>query len=106
VLDEADRILDMGFDRELRAIVRRPACFITRQCARQMRGKMTLLSQVQALPDSRQTLLFSATLSKSVRALAQLSLKSPEYAPLQLPAANDCSSLGLCFAAVSAIQIM
>lgn len=54
VLDEADRILDMGFDRELRAIV-------------------------QSLPDTRQTLLFSATLTKSVRALAQLSLKSPEY---------------------------
>ena len=55
VLDEADRILDMGFDRELRAIV-------------------------QSLPETRQTLLFSATLTKSVRALAQLSLKSPEYA--------------------------
>lgn len=54
VLDEADRILDMGFDRELRSIV-------------------------QSLPDTRQTLLFSATLTKSVRALAQLSLKSPEY---------------------------
>jgi ATP-dependent RNA helicase DDX10/DBP4 len=44
----------MGFDRELRSIV-------------------------QSLPDTRQTLLFSATLTKSVRALAQLSLKSPEY---------------------------
>jgi superfamily II DNA/RNA helicase len=46
----------MGFDRELRAIV-------------------------QSLPTARQTLLFSATLTKSVRALAQLSLKSPEYPP-------------------------
>jgi superfamily II DNA/RNA helicase len=45
----------MGFDRELRAIV-------------------------QSLPETRQTLLFSATLTKSVRALAQLSLKSPECA--------------------------
>jgi ATP-dependent RNA helicase DDX10/DBP4 len=60
VLDEADRILDMGFDRELRAIV-------------------------QSLPDTRQTLLFSATLTKSVRALAQLSLKSPEYTALPTP---------------------
>jgi len=92
----------MGFDRELRAIVRHPPCSSAAFFAHQM----TLLPQVQALPDSRQTLLFSATLTKSVRALAQLSLKSPEYAPLQLPAANDCSSLGLCFAAVSAIQIM
>ena len=60
MLDEADRILDMGFDRELRAIV-------------------------QSLPDTRQTLLFSATLTKSVRALAQLSLKSPEYTALPTP---------------------
>jgi superfamily II DNA/RNA helicase len=63
VLDEADRILDLGFDRELRAIV-------------------------QSLPETRQTLLFSATLTKSVRALAQLSLKSPEFV-LPLPTTAD-----------------
>lgn len=52
VLDEADRILDMGFQRTLTA----------------------LLSH---LPKSRQTLLFSATQTKSVSDLARLSLKSP-----------------------------
>ncbi|KAI0073614.1 DEAD-domain-containing protein [Panus rudis PR-1116 ss-1] len=52
VLDEADRILDMGFQRTLSA----------------------LLSH---LPKSRQTLLFSATQTKSVADLARLSLKDP-----------------------------
>ncbi|KAH7912865.1 DEAD-domain-containing protein [Hygrophoropsis aurantiaca] len=52
VLDEADRILDMGFARTLSA----------------------LLSH---LPKSRQTLLFSATQTQSVSQLARLSLKDP-----------------------------
>ncbi|XP_076583376.1 putative ATP-dependent RNA helicase DDX10 isoform X1 [Chaetodon auriga] len=54
VLDEADRILDMGFAETLNAIV-------------------------ENLPKSRQTLLFSATQTKSVKDLARLSLKDPEY---------------------------
>ena len=54
VLDEADRILDMGFRKTVDAIV-------------------------EHLPTERQTLLFSATQTSSVRDLARLSLKSPEY---------------------------
>ncbi|KAJ7220429.1 P-loop containing nucleoside triphosphate hydrolase protein [Mycena haematopus] len=54
VLDEADRILDMGFSRTLSA----------------------LLSH---LPKSRQTLLFSATQTDSVNDLARLSLKDPVH---------------------------
>ena len=54
VLDEADRILDLGFERTMNAIV-------------------------DNLPVERQTLLFSATQTKSVRDLARLSLSDPEY---------------------------
>ncbi|XP_042408632.1 DEAD-box ATP-dependent RNA helicase 32-like [Zingiber officinale] len=54
VLDEADRILDAGFREELDAII-------------------------SYLPRQRQTLLFSATQTKSVKDLARLSLKNPEY---------------------------
>ncbi|EDU40353.1 ATP-dependent RNA helicase DBP4 [Pyrenophora tritici-repentis Pt-1C-BFP] len=54
VLDEADRILDMGFQRDVDAIV-------------------------EYLPKERQTLLFSATQSKKVSDLARLSLQEPEY---------------------------
>ncbi|KAI9183845.1 ATP-dependent RNA helicase dbp4 [Blastocladiella emersonii ATCC 22665] len=54
VLDEADRILDMGFERDINAII-------------------------DFLPKHRQTLLFSATQTKSVRDLARLSLQTPEY---------------------------
>ncbi|KAF9463268.1 ATP-dependent RNA helicase dbp-4 [Collybia nuda] len=52
VLDEADRILDMGFARTLTALLGH-------------------------LPKSRQTLLFSATQTQSVSDLARLSLKNP-----------------------------
>lgn len=54
VLDEADRILDMGFADTMNAII-------------------------ENLPKKRQTLLFSATQTKSVKDLARLSLKNPEY---------------------------
>lgn len=52
VLDEADRILDMGFAKTLNAIIAN-------------------------LPPTRQTLLFSATQTDSVSDLARLSLKDP-----------------------------
>ncbi|TKW35008.1 hypothetical protein SEVIR_2G343100v4 [Setaria viridis] len=54
VLDEADQILDHGFKSQVDAII----------------------SQI---PRVRQTLLFSATQTKSVKDLARVSLKNPEY---------------------------
>ncbi|RUS88385.1 hypothetical protein EGW08_003841 [Elysia chlorotica] len=54
VLDEADRILHMGFKDTMNAIL-------------------------ESLPKQRQTLLFSATQTKSVKDLARLSLKKPIY---------------------------
>ena len=53
ILDEADRLLDMGFQRALRDIM-------------------------QHLPADRQSMLFSATLSAPVQKLARLSLRDPE----------------------------
>ncbi|KAG0165861.1 ATPdependent RNA helicase [Apophysomyces sp. BC1034] len=54
VLDEADRIMDMGFQKTVNAIV-------------------------ENLPPQRQTMLFSATQTRSVKDLARLSLRDPEY---------------------------
>lgn len=54
VLDEADRIMDMGFQKTVDAIV-------------------------EHLPKKRQTLLYSATQTKKVSDLARLSLRDPEY---------------------------
>lgn len=54
VLDEADRILDMGFQAQLDGIL-------------------------GYLPSTRQTMLFSATQTKSIKDLARLSLKKAQY---------------------------
>lgn len=69
VLDEADRILDMGFANTLNAIV-------------------------ENLPKDRQTLLFSATQTKKVKDLARLSLQDPEYVAVR-EAADDADGTGL-----------
>ncbi|KAG6857518.1 hypothetical protein H0H87_002143 [Tephrocybe sp. NHM501043] len=66
VLDEADRILDMGFSKTLAA----------------------LLSH---LPKSRQTLLFSATQTQSVSDLARLSLNNPVSVGLEETAQTTTS---------------
>ncbi|KAK8867821.1 ATP-dependent RNA helicase DBP4 [Apiospora arundinis] len=63
VLDEADRTLDLGFQKALDALV-------------------------EHLPRERQTLLFSATQSKRVSDLARLSLKDPEYISVHESAAS------------------
>lgn len=54
ILDEADRVMDMGF-------------------------KKTIDNIIANLTAKRQTLLFSATQTKSVKDLARLSLSNPEY---------------------------
>ncbi|KAL8003406.1 putative ATP-dependent RNA helicase DEAD-box, LPPG:FO 2-phospho-L-lactate transferase CofD/UPF0052 [Plasmopara halstedii] len=65
VLDEADRILDLGFQKQLTAIL-------------------------EHLPPAgeRQTMLFSATQTKSVKDLAALSLRQPEYVAVHEHSAN------------------
>ncbi|MHC4742030.1 MAG: DEAD/DEAH box helicase [Planctomycetota bacterium] len=60
VLDEADRMLDMGFVNDVRRIVHK-------------------------VPKKRQTLLFSATISKEVKALAADMLKSPKVIQIGRP---------------------
>ncbi|KAJ5690815.1 ATP-dependent RNA helicase dbp4 [Penicillium macrosclerotiorum] len=63
VLDEADRILDMGFQKTVDAII-------------------------DHLPKQRQTMLFSATQTKKVSDLARLSLQDPEYVSVHEAAAS------------------
>ncbi|KYK61354.1 ATP-dependent RNA helicase DBP4 [Drechmeria coniospora] len=63
VLDEADRIMDMGFQSAVDALV-------------------------EHLPKTRQTLMFSATQSRKVSDLARLSLNDPEYVSVHQDAAS------------------
>lgn len=63
VLDEADRIMDMGFQKAVDALV-------------------------EHLPKERQTFMFSATQSKKVSDLGRLSLKDPEYVSVHESAAS------------------
>ncbi|XP_058797144.1 probable ATP-dependent RNA helicase DDX10 isoform X3 [Phymastichus coffea] len=63
VLDEADRCLDMGFEQTMNAII-------------------------ENLPQTRTTLLFSATQTRSVQTLARLSLKDPTYVSVHEHAAH------------------
>jgi ATP-dependent RNA helicase DDX10/DBP4 len=67
VLDEADRIMDMGFQSSVDAIL-------------------------EHLPKQRQTMLFSATQTKKVSDLARLSLKDPEYVSVHEAASSATPS--------------
>ncbi|KAL4758713.1 RNA-dependent ATPase HCA4 [Aspergillus foveolatus] len=67
VLDEADRIMDMGFQKTVDAIIGH-------------------------LPPERQTLLFSATQTKKVSDLARLSLQDPEYVAVHEAASSATPS--------------
>jgi ATP-dependent RNA helicase DDX18/HAS1 len=64
VIDEADRILEVGFEEEMKQIIR-------------------------ILPKSRQTILFSATQTRKVEDLARLSIQGePEYVGVDDDAAD------------------
>ncbi|KAI9118267.1 hypothetical protein K1719_010599 [Acacia pycnantha] len=71
VLDEADRMLDMGFEPQIREVMRN-------------------------LPEKHQTLLFSATMPEEIEALAKEYLASPvqvKVGKVSSPTANVCQTL-------------
>ena len=74
VLDEADRMLDMGFVDDIKKIIK-------------------------YLPDQRQTIMFSATMSEPIRQLAQKISKDPVQVSLAIakPAAGVDHKAHLCF---------
>lgn len=74
ILDEADKMLDMGFTDDLEKII-------------------------SYLPKKRQTLLFSATMPTKIRTLAEKILVSPEQITLSIskPAAGVSQNVFLCY---------
>ncbi len=64
VLDEADRMLDMGFVNDIRRIV-------------------------SQLPENRQTLCFSATMSNGIKEITRDFMKNPEIVSVKVTETND-----------------
>ncbi|GAM19591.1 hypothetical protein SAMD00019534_027660 [Acytostelium subglobosum LB1] len=64
VLDEADRLLDLGFEKSINDII-------------------TIMNQKQQTRDKRQNILVSATLSEGINRLASLSLVDPVYVSVE-----------------------
>jgi ATP-dependent RNA helicase DDX5/DBP2 len=69
ILDEADRMLDMGFEPQLNEIVEK--------MPQQLTGTARPLPSVGCQPNSRQTLMFSATWPKSVQKIASRFMVNP-----------------------------
>lgn len=76
VLDEADRLLDMGFRTQLDAIMSR-------------------------LPKQRRTGLFSATQTEAVQSLARAGLRNPVRVNVAVTVSQQASKPGACLVHVS-----
>ncbi|KAI8818742.1 P-loop containing nucleoside triphosphate hydrolase protein [Fimicolochytrium jonesii] len=73
VLDEADRLLELGFEETLRDILRILAE------KKEVAGRMRKRLMVKSWPPNRQTILCSATIQGGVQKLAEEALTDPEF---------------------------
>eukprot|EP01117_Protostelium_nocturnum_P018360 TRINITY_DN7664_c0_g1_i1.p1 TRINITY_DN7664_c0_g1~~TRINITY_DN7664_c0_g1_i1.p1 ORF type:complete len:691 (+),score=308.33 TRINITY_DN7664_c0_g1_i1:55-2073(+) len=84
VLDEADRLLDMGFERDVSLIVSMLRLRVKNGNQYQLKGK----KKGQDEDNSFQTILISATLQEGIQRLAGENLKNPQFISTD-PKEND-----------------
>lgn len=90
ILDEADRLLEIGFSAEIRELVcsRLLYCihdinwdmmipWTTQICPFTLSNHLWFIRQIRLCPQKRQTMLFSATMNTELDELVKLSLNNP-----------------------------
>ena len=83
VLDEGDRLMELGFEEEIKAIVQK-----LDDCKGERKGERILKKTVDGLPERRTTVLCSATMKMGVQKLGEISLRNAVHIKADLESSS------------------